>query len=115
MMAPGPSKVRAVVISAAFFSREQTRGARDARTHIILPDMHALTADSHCYIDSVVDEKRHTILLGDGMEPPPSLYQKARVASLVSVLHHRYASSESAAYYIAQVSVAEYGRRGVGD
>jgi len=37
-------------------------------THVILPDVYTLSIDCQCYVDSVIHEKWHIVLLADLME-----------------------------------------------
>lgn len=60
------------------------------RTHIILPEMDALSATSKCDIYTVIDDQGHSVGLGDLVELAGSFNLHARVAFFVPILDNRY-------------------------
>jgi hypothetical protein len=64
-------------------------------TQIILTDMHTLSSNSESDIDSVINQKRYFVLLGDLVKFPGSLHHDTGVIGFVPVLHHRHACAGS--------------------
>lgn len=75
-----------------------------APTHVILPDVTALAADSEGYVDPVVDEKRDVVSSGDLVQLSGDPYELPSIARLVPELNAGDATSQRGLDDIADIS-----------
>lgn len=90
-------------------------GSRCILTHVILPNVHALTANLDGDIDAVVDQERHSMALGKLVQLLGDDDDVLFGAVLVAILDDGYAASQRGLDHADEVFVSQDGGRGVGD